>query len=143
MDRKGTWITVGIVVASVTVFALTNLPARAPLRPADSVPGPESGRFQVIRSAPDHIILLDSATGDLWKAKIPEDVRPYKERIRPEVLDREGATDKLKDKRPFADLRKDDAKKDRPFADKKDQTKPVVDKDVPKRVDRPMKTDEP
>ena len=118
MDRKGAWITVGILAGAVALFALSNLLAyRAPIRPSDTVSVPEAtGRFQVVRSAADHIILLDSATGDLWKARIPEDVRPYKERVRPEPVDRGGPTDKDKDKP--ADIKKDIADAAKPFRDK-------------------------
>lgn len=80
MDRKNTWILGGAIVLGFLVFGLSQLWAQR--FPGDGR-GSEGmvGRYQVVRSSPETILLLDTVTGELYSAG-REDVRPASARRR-------------------------------------------------------------
>jgi hypothetical protein len=85
MERKGFWIIVAAFLGGFLLFGLSQAVAqrgfgepRSPDRPV--------GRFQVVHVADGEIILLDTATGDLYAAQ-PRDVKPYN--TRPRLDDRQ------------------------------------------------------
>jgi hypothetical protein len=106
MNQKGPWIVSGLIFLGVALFGLATLSAqRFPAPPGAH--GGEAGRYQVVVSSADMIILLDTTTGDLYKA-VPGDVKPYNTRPRhdPGFKDVPNFKDEKKrfeeeDKRPF------------------------------------------
>jgi len=128
MNRKGAWITVGIVFLGVAVFGLANLLAqRGPDRPGVPMvpPGFGIGRYQVVRSSETVIIILDTVTGDLYKANPDKDIKDYRERPRLEIR-----IDPGPDRDRPADRPRDGLRKDEP---RKDLDKRALDKDTPDR----------
>jgi hypothetical protein len=83
------------------------------------------GRFVLVRAVGDVVILLDTATGDLYQADLKRDVKKYSERPRVRVPAEPPAVDKATDKR---------ADKDKAPVDKK-----AVDKVPDKGVEIPKK----
>jgi hypothetical protein len=80
MDRKNTWILAGAIVVGFLAFGLTQLSAQR--FPGDGRGGESMvGRYQVVRSSPDVILLLDTVTGDLYSAS-REDILPSSARQR-------------------------------------------------------------
>jgi hypothetical protein len=100
MDRRNTWILGAAIVLGFLVFGLSQLWAQR--FPGDGRAGSEGmvGRYQVVRSSPEAILLLDTVTGELYSAG-REDIRPTSARHR----DREigGADHRPKDRRDFKD----------------------------------------
>jgi len=90
MERKGTWIIAGAVLLGFAVCGLSYVFAQRADFAVERGRG-EIGRYQVVRSNEEVIILLDTTTGDLYKAT-PSDIKPFNQRPRPEgrVGDREG-----------------------------------------------------
>jgi hypothetical protein len=93
--------------------------------PADGRGG-EVGRYVVVRNTDDGIILMDTTTGDLYKAT-PADLKPFA--ARPQAAwgderDKPGFLDKEKDRPPFADKDKGPIKDKFPPKDKFDKDKP-------------------
>jgi hypothetical protein len=130
MNRKGAWITVGLFCAGVVLFSLANAFAQRGERPGAG-PGPgigmgfgPVGRYSVVSVSTDSIVLLDTVTGDLYKAS-PRDIKNYSDRPRPEMGDRRD--DGFRDK---------DKAIDRPREDRRDIDKRPADKDG-RAVDRP------
>src|SRR5262249_35131201 len=81
MDRRNTWILGGAIVLGFLVFGLSQLCAQG--FPGDGRGGGEGmvGRYQVVRSSPEAILLLDTVTGELYSAG-REDIRPTSARNR-------------------------------------------------------------
>src|SRR5262245_56975052 len=135
MDRKNTWILGGAIVLGFLVFGLSQLWAQR--FPGDGRAGEGMvGRYQVVRSSPETILLLDTVTGELYSAG-REDIQPNSARRRggdigaPDNRFRERGDFKAKDGRPrFQD--KGDFKRgafkdkaaDGPFDTKRDEPVP-------------------
>jgi hypothetical protein len=138
MDRKNTWILGGAIVLGFLVFGLSQ--SWAQRFPGDGrVGGVENmvGRYQVVRSSPETVLLLDTVTGELYSAG-RDDIRPTSARHRggdlgagPPLM-REKLGDKMGkgvkrgfiDKADFRDagpipFPKEDRKDAAPFDDKK------------------------
>jgi hypothetical protein len=80
MDRKNAWILAGAIVLGFLIFGLTQLSAQR--FPGDGRGGEGMvGRYQVVRSSPEVILLLDTVTGELYSAG-REDIRPSSARNR-------------------------------------------------------------
>jgi hypothetical protein len=80
MDRKNVWILAGAIVLGFLAFGLTQLSAQR--FPGDGRGGEGMvGRYQVVRSSPEVILLLDTVTGELYSAG-REDIRPSSARNR-------------------------------------------------------------
>ncbi len=83
MDRKGTWIIAGSVFLGFAVCGLSYVFAqRADWMPDQRGRG-EVGRYQVVRSTEDVVIIIDTTTGDLYKAEA-KDIKPFSARPKPE-----------------------------------------------------------
>jgi hypothetical protein len=145
MDRKNIWILGGAIVLGFLVFGLSQ--SWAQRFPGDGRGGADNmvGRYQVVRSSPDVILLLDTVTGELYSAS-QDDIRPsrarpragetrepdfrfkdkgdFKERIpSPAFQDKAKASDKADFRRGFkekVDFRRDDFKDRHDFKDKGD-----------------------
>jgi hypothetical protein len=79
------WITLALLLAGLTVFGLSNLGAQRPPLPGMGGFGfPEVGRYQAVRATDDSIILIDTTTGELYRAT-PRDIKPFSERPKPEA----------------------------------------------------------
>ena len=79
MERKGTWIVAGAVLLGFVFCGLSYVYAqRADWMPDQRGRG-EIGRYQVVRSNEEVIILIDTTTGDLYKA-VPSDIKPFSAR---------------------------------------------------------------
>jgi hypothetical protein len=79
MDRKNTYILAGAIVLGFLAFGLTQLSAQR--FPGDGRGGEGMvGRYQVARSSPEAILLLDTVTGELYSAS-RDDIRPTSARI--------------------------------------------------------------
>ena len=130
MDRKNTWILGGAIVLGFLVFGLTQVGAQR--FPGDGrVGGGENmvGRYQVVRSSPEAVLLLDTVTGELYSAS-RDDIRPTSALRRGEIAGPDTRKDEKKfedvpqprqdDGRRFTDKAKEDFKDVRPdFKDKK------------------------
>src|SRR5262249_14073218 len=130
MDRKNTWILGGAIVLGFLVFGLTQVGAQR--FPGDGrVGGGENmvGRYQVVRSSPEAVLLLDTVTGELYSAS-RDDIRPTSARRRGEIAGPDTRKDEKRfedvpqprqdDGRRFTDKAKEDFKDVRPdFKDKK------------------------
>jgi hypothetical protein len=81
MDRKNTWILSGAIVLGLLVIGLSQLGAQR--FPGDGRGSCENlvGRYQVVRSSPEVILLLDTVTGELYSAG-QDDIRPSRARPR-------------------------------------------------------------
>ena len=82
MDRKNTWILGGAIVLGFLVFGLSQLGAQR--FPGDGRAGGGEnmvGRYQVVRSSPETVLLLDTVTGELYSAG-RDDIRPTTARRR-------------------------------------------------------------
>jgi hypothetical protein len=79
MHRSRYWALLGVAGVAVLVLAITMLEAQRPF-PAAFFPE-QVGRYQAIKIDGDTIILLDTATGDLYKAG-RDDIKPYRDRPR-------------------------------------------------------------
>lgn len=82
MDRRNTWILGGAIVLGFLVFGLSQLWAQR--FPGDGRGGGGEGmvgRYQVVRSSPEAVLLLDTVTGELYSAG-REDIRPTSARNR-------------------------------------------------------------
>jgi hypothetical protein len=82
MDRKGAWIIASGLLVGGLLFGLSHLWAQ---RNGGPPPGPgmgEVGRYQVATVSSKAIIIIDTATGDLFKAT-PKDVKPFASRPKP------------------------------------------------------------
>src|SRR4051794_28567235 len=79
MNQRATYLAGGLIALAVLVVGFAHLSAQR-------FPGPEAiggaGRYVVACSSPDVIILLDTATGDLYNAT-PREIKPYASRPRP------------------------------------------------------------
>jgi hypothetical protein len=75
MDRKGVWIIAGAILGGFLALGISQLYAQR----MGSVPEGTPGRYTVVRANGDIIILLDTATGDLYNA-VPSDIKPYSAR---------------------------------------------------------------
>src|SRR5947209_3321846 len=100
MNRKGAWITVGIVCTCVIAFSLANAFAqRGDTRGAGpGFGGPGPGRFMLVNFNPstENFILLDTATGDLYSGR-GRDIKSYSERPRPDMGRPDGRVDDRRD----------------------------------------------
>ena len=82
MDRKNIWILGGAIVLGFLAFGLSQ--SWAQRFPGDGrVGGGENmvGRFQVVRSSTEAVLLLDTVTGELYSAG-RDDIRPTSARVR-------------------------------------------------------------
>ena len=101
MDRKNTWILGGAIVLGFLVFGLTQVGAQR--FPGDGrVGGGENmvGRYQVVRSSPEAVLLLDTVTGELYSAG-RDDIRPTSARRRSGEI---AGPDTRKDEKRFEDV---------------------------------------
>jgi hypothetical protein len=130
MNRRTVWVVVGLVAFGCLAAGVASLFAQRFGPPADGRGG-EVGRYVVVRNTDDGIIIMDTTTGDLYKAT-PADLKPFA--ARPHA----GWGDK--DKPPFADKAPIDDKplfptKEKPAAFDKD--KPTFpEKDKPSAADK-------
>ena len=76
MTRQTGWVLGGALLLGLLIFGASQLSAQRPLQP-----GGEVGRFVVVRSSADVIVIMDTTTGDLYNA-VPSDVKPYAARAR-------------------------------------------------------------
>ena len=81
MERRNTWILGCAILLGFSIFGLSQLWAQR--FPGDGRGGSEGlvGRYQVVRSSPEAVLLLDTATGELYGAG-REDIRPTSARPR-------------------------------------------------------------
>jgi hypothetical protein len=70
MTRQTGWV-VGAVVLALSIYGVSQLSAQ---RSGQSLG--EVGRFVVVRSSADVIVIMDTTTGDLFNA-VPSDIKPY------------------------------------------------------------------
>jgi hypothetical protein len=124
MDRKNIWILGGAIVLGFLAFGLSQ--SWAQRFPGDGrVGGGENmvGRFQVVRSSTEAVLLLDTVTGELYSAG-RDDIRPTSARVRGGDM---GGGGRFKDKADFRERvpfpafkDKGDFKDAAPFEDRKD-----------------------
>jgi hypothetical protein len=87
MNRTGLWMAAGLFGLVLLIFGVAHLSAQRERRPAEPprpppggfMPPGQVGRFVVAQVKGDVIILLDTATGDLYKATA-DDAKKYSER---------------------------------------------------------------
>jgi hypothetical protein len=153
MSGKWTVIALGIVLLGLVLAGFTPLTAqpglRMPMQPE------HVGRYTVVKVVESagtmNILLLDTVTGDLYRATA-DDAKPYRERpkhggviiIPFDPFDKDFGKDKDKDFNPFKDakdLPKDFGKdKDLPFKDfRKDKDFKIADKDLKFPTDKDFK----
>ena len=75
MTRQTGWV-VGAVALALSIYGVSQLSAQR----SGQSPG-EVGRFVVVRSSADVIVIMDTTTGDLYNA-VPSDIKPYAARTR-------------------------------------------------------------
>jgi hypothetical protein len=98
MERRNTWILGCAILLGFSIFGLSQLWAQR--FPGDGRGGSEGlvGRYQVVRSSPEAVLLLDTATGELYSAG-REDIRPTS--ARPRGGEVAGPGNRFKDKGDF------------------------------------------
>jgi hypothetical protein len=91
MTRKGALVTLGLLAAGVLLVVLSNLVAQTRpggpgglggFPPLPALGGSDVGRYQAVKVADDHILIIDTTTGDLYRASM-KDVKSYSERPKP------------------------------------------------------------
>lgn len=125
MERNNGKMLAGVILLGFVILGISNLFAqRFPGNRSAMGPG-GIGRFQVVQASGGTIILLDTVTGDLYRAG-ERDVKPYKDRPRvviprapgprDDVFPRDGRRDdRRRDAgRPRDDFRPRDGERDRP-----------------------------
>lgn len=70
MTRQTGWV-VGAVALALSIYGVSQLSAQR----SGQAPG-EVGRFVVVRSSADVIVIMDTTTGDLYNT-VPSDIKPY------------------------------------------------------------------
>ena len=133
MNIRGTWFGLGIMVMLMTAVGVSMLPAqRVPSGPGSS----EVGRFVLIRATPDMIVIMDSTTGDLYRATV-DDLKPYY-RLSGGYRDKERGMPK--EKMPFPGVKDRPAEtKDFPVREKEFKRPPPI----PEKEPAPPSKDEP
>jgi hypothetical protein len=131
MDRKNTWILGGAIVLGLLIFGLTQVGAQR--FPGDGRGGGDNmvGRYQVVRSSPEVILLLDTVTGELYSAG-QDDIRPS--RARPRAGENRDTDFRSKDKADLRERVPEPAFKDKDKADFRRED--FKDKDAPRFRDR-------
>src|SRR5947209_7522413 len=81
MNRKGVWVVSGVFLLAVLVVGLSRLSAQFRFPRPDGHPS-DVGRYTVVLTSRDLIIIMDTTTGDLYKVA-PSDIKPYASRPRP------------------------------------------------------------
>ncbi len=74
MSHLRLWLAGGLVVLVLGVSGMSALTAQR--TPPSGLGGSEVGRYQVVHTGPDGLIMLDTATGELYRAT-PNDIKPY------------------------------------------------------------------
>src|SRR5262249_24336873 len=82
MDRKGTWIIAASLLLGFVFCGLSYVMAQRGDGDRLMASG-QVGRFQVVRSNEEGIIIIDTTTGDLYKAT-PGDIKPFNQRPKPD-----------------------------------------------------------
>jgi len=137
MSHVRLWLAGGVVVLVLGVLGLSALTAQ---RMPPGFGGSEIGRYVVAHVGPEGIILLDTATGELYKAG-PNDIKPHAARARGDrgiIIDRDPRDrERFADKEAIDDPRFDKrADKDKGRPDDKARDKDgVEDKARDKRGD--------
>jgi hypothetical protein len=103
--NKTTWVLVCLLPLGGLLFGLGRLSAD---RPPPAGQEGDVGRFVLARASSNSIVILDTVTGDLYRAGV-EDVKPYA--ARPRFVDHPRHDDRpFKDKADFKDKDKGDFK---------------------------------
>lgn len=71
MARQTGWVVGGALLLGLLIYGVSQLSAQRPWQP-----GGEVGRYVVVRSSADVIVIMDTMTGDLYNA-VPSDIKPY------------------------------------------------------------------
>jgi hypothetical protein len=111
MNDKKTWVVGGLLVLGLLIAALSQLTAQRP--PAARPLGGEGpvGRYAVVLVEGGNVILLDTVTGDLYRAT-QDDIKPHASRPR---FGGGVMADKDKDKAAIRDKDFRDKEKDKDF----------------------------
>jgi hypothetical protein len=127
MDRKGAWIIAGGLLVGGLIFGLSHLWAQRFGPPPGPGMGGGVGRYQVVSTSAKTIIVIDTATGDLYRAT-PKDVKSISSR--PKAMPRGfGDDNDNDDNRPPAKKKKKGDDED------DDAEKPPLKKGKPKKGD--------
>jgi hypothetical protein len=127
MTHVKLWLTGGFVLLIGGVIGLSALTAQR--TPPSLLGGSEVGRYQAVHTSPDGIILLDTATGELYRAT-PNDIKPHSARPRGDRIDPERRVDR---DFPIKDLKDERFKDERPtLKDEKPRFKDEDAKDKPR-----------
>ena len=124
MNPKHVGLASGVVLLGVAIVGISCVSAQPPFRPEPRPNDQGIGRFQVVQVVEREIIILDTATGDLYAAG-PKDIKPFstkpvtgrREEFKPEPPERQdgfksaspGAIREL----PRPDFRKKEGSKDK------------------------------
>jgi hypothetical protein len=113
MSSKSGWTVAGILALVLLIVGISNLPAQrfgSPTAPGHG----DVGRYVLVRNTEDAIVIMDSVSGDLYKAT-PADIKPFAARHR---FTESKMEEKKEEKRPADFFDKDKIKPD--FKDKKE-----------------------
>jgi hypothetical protein len=113
MSTKSGWTVAGILVMVLFIVGISSLSAQRFGPPAGPGHGGDVGRYVLVRNTEDAIIIMDSVSGELYRAT-PADIKPFTARHR----FMEPPMQKDEPKREFKDERK------RPDFFDKDKIKP-------------------
>jgi len=125
VNNRGVWALAAVAALALLVAGISQVPAQRPNIGGGGAgimigpPGPMPGRFVVARVAGESIILLDTATGELYRAD-SKDVKAFSEKPKVEApprffpgrerpRDGDGPRD-----RPREERKKEDRKRDAP-----------------------------
>jgi hypothetical protein len=81
MDRRNTWIVGGALMLGLLLFGLSQLWAQRYQADGRGTSAGIIGRYQVVRSSVDGVLLLDTVTGELYSAS-KQDIQPTSARHR-------------------------------------------------------------
>jgi hypothetical protein len=104
MSTKSGWTVAGILVMVLFIVGISSLSAQRFGPPGAIGHGGDVGRYVLVRNTEDAIIIMDSVSGELYRAT-PADIKPFAARHRfmePPMLKDESAREgsKKAEKRP-------------------------------------------
>src|SRR5437660_1146216 len=85
MDRKSVFVIAAAILAASVVIGLSPTWAQHGFRTDQPTGDGAVGRYIVVNVSDAEVIIMDTASGDLYSAK-PKDVKPYEARPRPRAF---------------------------------------------------------
>jgi hypothetical protein len=92
MTSKNAWTAAGVLALVLVIVGISSLSAQRFGPSPAAGGGGDVGRYVLVRNTEDAIIIMDSVSGDLYRAA-PADIKPYAARHRFIEMKTEGKTE--------------------------------------------------